>query len=267
MKQASTEILLEKIDPNPFQPRKTFPEREQRELQESIKNNGLIQPIILRQSKERFQILAGERRFRAFESLGIPTIPACVKVLNDEEMQTLSIIENIQREDIAPIELARSYKVLISSSTLTQDDLATKLGKERSTIANSIRLLDLPLNIQEDINNKVISAGHGRAMLPLKDPNVILTIKNLIIKNKLSVRDTEKRVRALLKPQHEKSPISTLKKDVNIIALEKQLNERLNTKVEIWGDNEGSIQISYSNITNFNRIFNAIMEVDRDLDE
>jgi ParB family transcriptional regulator, chromosome partitioning protein len=267
MKQASTEIPTDKIDPNPFQPRKSFPEREQRELSESIKNNGLIQPIILRQIKERYQILAGERRYRAFVSLGIPTIPAVVKVLNDEEMKTLSIIENIQREDVAPIELAKSYKDLISTSSYTQEDLATKLGKERSTISNSIRLLDLPLSIQEDINNKVISAGHGRAMLPLKDINMIRTLKNQIVKTKLSVRDTEKKVRGLLNPKKEKSPVSTLKKDVNIVALEKQLMERLNTKVEIWGDKSGSIQINFNDVTDFNRVFNAIMEVDRDLDE
>ena len=125
----------------------------------------------------------------------------------------------------------------------------------------------MPLSIQEDINNKVISAGHGRAMLPLKDINMIRTLKNQIVKTKLSVRDTEKKVRGLLNPKKEKSPVSTLKKDVNIVALEKQLMERLNTKVEIWGDKSGSIQINFNDVTDFNRVFNAIMEVDRDLDE
>jgi ParB family transcriptional regulator, chromosome partitioning protein len=267
MKQASTEIPLEKIEPNPFQPRITFPEKEQRELQESIKNNGLIQPIVVRQIKENFQILAGERRFRAFEALGIPTIPAVVKTLNDDEMKTMSIIENIQREDIAPIELARSYKSLIESSTMTQDELSTKIGKERSTIANSIRLLDLPHSIQEDINQKIISAGHGRTLLPLKDPGVIKTIRNMIVKNKLSVRETEKKVRSFLKPKKEKSKISTRKKDVDIVALENQIMERLETAVEIWGEKEGSIQINFSSITDFNRIFNAIMEEDKELNE
>jgi ParB family transcriptional regulator, chromosome partitioning protein len=267
MAQASTEIPLEKIEPNPFQPRKTFPEKEQRELRESIKNNGLIQPIIVRQIKDSYQILAGERRFRAFEGLGIPTIPANIKVINDEEMKTLSILENIQREDIAPIELALSYKNLLEHSSYTQEDLANKLGKERSTITNAMRLLDLPQSIQEDINNKFISAGHGRALLPLKDPRTIKSIRNQIVKKKLSVRETERKVKGFLKPKTEKSNISTRKKDVNIIALEKQIMERLSTPVEIWGEKEGSIQINFSSVTDFNRIFNAIMETEYDLDE
>lgn len=266
MSQSSTEIPLSKITPNPFQPRKTFPEKEQRELRESIKQNGLIQPIVLRKNGDEYQILAGERRYRAFEQLGLPTVPATVKVLNDEEMQTLSIIENIQREDIAPIELAQSYKALLNSASHTQDSLAEKLGKDRSTVANVLRLLDLPEDIQNDINRRAISAGHGRALLPLKGSNKIYTLRDQIIKKKLSVRETERKVKSITKDGTDNEPrISTLSKDVNILALEKQMMERLETKVEIWGEKEGSIQINFSDIKEFNRIFNAIMEEDKDL--
>lgn len=265
----SIETPISQIDPNPYQPRVEFPEKAQRELQESIEKNGLIQPIVIRQVNDRYQILAGERRLKAFRNLGYPTIPAIVKMYSDEEMRVLSLIENVQREELSAIEIAKSYRALIEDLGYTQDRIASQLGKERSTVANQMRLLGLPIEIQEDISKRRLSAGHARALLPLKESKKIFSLRDEILKKNLSVRDVEKRAKKLLKPGNGKAhaPSEVQTKDPNVRALEEQLCTRLNTRVEIWGDNEGSIQIAYDNVQEFNRIFNAIMESESDEDD
>lgn len=267
MSETSISISIDKIKANPFQPRKEFDEKALRELTESIQRNGLIQPIVVREVDGGYQILAGERRFRAVESIGLPTIAAIVKNLNDEEMQTLSIIENLQREDLNPIELAESMQSLIRDLGYSQDKLASQLGKDRSTVTNALRLLELPEEIKKDVVSKKLSSGHARALLSLKDSPKIHFIRDQIISKKWSVRETEKKVKDAIKGSEHAAHQKTAKaKDPNIKALEEQLSEHLGTQVEIWGETEGSIQISFKNVIDFNRIFNLILEKERDED-
>jgi len=267
MQESSISIPLNKITPNPFQPRKDFDDKSQREITESIRRNGLIQPIVVRQHNDGYQILAGERRFRAIESLGLPTIHAIIRELNDEEMQTLSIIENLQREDLNPIELAESMQSLVRDLGYSQDKLASQLGKDRSTVTNLLRLLELPEELKKDVTSKKITSGHARALLGLKDSPKIFMLRDQIIAKQWSVRETERKVKEALKNKNELNPISRKPtKDANIKALEEQLSEHLGTPVEIWGETEGSIQISFKDVLDFNRIFNLILEKERDED-
>jgi ParB family transcriptional regulator, chromosome partitioning protein len=266
MSQITTEISIDRIDPNPFQPRTRFPEKAQHELMESIRRNGLIQPIVVRQKGERYQLLAGERRFRAVQDIGLPTITAHVRDLSDEEMRTLSILENVQREDLNPIDLAKSYKVLVDDLGYSQEKIAHQISRDRSTIANCMRLLELPDKIQIDLSNYKISAGHARALLALKDSPKIYSLRDKIIENHWSVRETERKVKLALQGSgQKKSTTTTIKaKDPNVKALEEQLAEHLETHVEIWGETEGSIQISFASVREFNRIFNLILERERE---
>lgn len=264
MKQVTTEISVDKVRPNPYQPRTRFPEKVQHELMESIRQNGLIQPIVVRKVGEQFELLAGERRLRAMKDLGLPTITAHIRELSEEEMRTLSILENVQREDLNPIDLAKSYRSLITEMDYTQDKLAQKISKDRSTIANALRLLELPDKIQTDLSNLSISAGHARALLPLKDSPKVYGLRDKIVNEQWSVRETEKKVKAALGKGNQGSaglkPKPKKTKDPNVTALEEQLSEHLETPVEIWGETEGSIQISFASVKDFNRIFNLILE-------
>jgi ParB family chromosome partitioning protein len=271
MKQNTTEVSVDRVRPNPYQPRTRFPEKVQHELMESIRQNGLVQPIVVRKAGDEFELLAGERRLRAMKDLGLPTITAHIRELNDEEMRTLSILENVQREDLNPIDLAKSYKALIEEVEYTQDKLASKLGKDRSTIANTLRLLELPEKIQNECSSQKISAGHARALLPLKDSPKVFALLERIAKEKWSVRETEKKVKAAMgqgSTTGPNKPSPKKQKDPNVIALEEQLSEHLDTKVEIWGETEGSIQVHFSSVKDFNRIFNLVLEKElEDIDE
>lgn len=269
MTQNTAEIPVEKIRPNPFQPRLHFPETAQRELQESIRRNGLIQPITVRQNGEEYELLAGERRFRAVSDLGLPTISAYVRVLSDEEMRTLSIIENVQREELNPIDLARSYRSLANDLGFSQEKIASQIGKNRSTVANTLRLLELPEDIQKLVSGFRLSSGHARALLPLKDSSRLKGFVDRLIENDWSVRQTERKVKSLLEGKGGGTGVSTTKKitnvkDPNVRALEEQLASHLQTQVEIWGETEGSIQIHFTDVREFNRVFNMILEEERE---
>lgn len=258
------EIPVEKVKPNPYQPRTHFPSKEQRELKESIKKNGLIQPVVLRKTEDGFEILAGERRFKAVQDLGFPTVTAIVKTVSDDQMRTLSLLENIQREDLSPIEEARTYKALLEHGKMSQEQLAAKIGKDRSTIANTMRLLALPFEIQEDVVNRRLSMGHARSLLAIKERGKILILRDEIINKKLNVRQTEKLVKKNLRKSEnvaegksDSPPVKPSSKDSTIRDFEEKLSNGLGTKVEIWGDGkEGSIQIHFSSPLEFNRLFN-----------
>jgi len=268
MTQKTAEIPVEKVRPNPFQPRLNFPETAQRELQESIRRNGLIQPITVREVDGSYELLAGERRFRAVSDLGLPTVAAHVRALNDEEMRTLSIIENVQREELNPIDLARSYRSLADDLGFSQEKIASQIGKNRSTVANTLRLLELPEATQKLVSAFRLSPGHARALLPLKESSRIKGLVDKIIANEWSVRQVEKKVKSLVdgKGGSSNSPAKTGSgaKDPNVKALEEQLASHLQTQVEIWGETEGSIQIHFSDVLEFNRVFNMILEEERD---
>lgn len=271
MVQNTTEISVGRIRPNPFQPRKDFPEKAQRELTDSIQRNGLIQPIVVRECDGAFELLAGERRLRSVRDLGLPTVTAHVRVLDDEEMRTLSILENVQREDLNPIDLALSYKALIDELGYSQDKVAHQIGKDRSTVANSLRLLDLPDFVRQDVVQQKLSAGHARALIPLKGSASLRSMRDKIVSEDWSVRETERKVKGTTgkgRGANKGLPSASPKaKDPNVKALEDQLGEHLETKVEIWGETEGSIQVSFSSVREFNRIFNMILEREREEDE
>ena len=262
---------MERVRPNPFQPRLHFPETAQRELQESIRRNGLIQPITVREVEDGFELLAGERRFRAISDLGLPTISAYVRDLNDEEMRTLSIIENVQREELNPIDLARSYRSLSEDLGFSQEKIAAQIGKNRSTVANTLRLLDLPDEVQRMVSSFSLSPGHARALLPLKESPRLKTLISRIIENDWSVRQTEKKVKSLVGGKSSSGkgldkPVTNVK-DPNVRALEEQLAAHLQTQVEIWGEKEGSIQVHFTDVREFNRVFNLILEEEKDEDD
>ena len=190
------ELDLESIDINPFQPRTNFNEDTLRELASSIKELGVIQPITVREiDSNTYQLVSGERRFRASKIVGLKTIPAYIRVANDQESLEMALVENIQRQDLDPIEIALSYQRLIDEVKLTQEQMSERIGKKRSTIANYLRLLKLDPIIQTGIRDGFISMGHGRAIITIEDQNIQLEIYGNILSNKLSVRDTESLVR------------------------------------------------------------------------
>lgn len=187
-------IALDKIAANPFQPRKTFDEKAIQELTDSIKLHGVLQPVILREKKDGYEIVVGERRCRASAKAGLSEIPAVVRKMDDREMMELSVIENLQREDLSPLEEAESYNFLMKNLKLTQSKLAERVGKSRPYVANFIRLLSLPEEVQDFIREGALSAGHARALLALKQKKNIVPLAKKTIKDGLTVRQLEKLV-------------------------------------------------------------------------
>lgn len=255
-------LSVSRIDPNPYQPRTEFPHRQQQELMESIRQHGLIQPIVVRPAGSRYQLLAGERRLRAVVELGLPMVSAIVRELSEEAMQTQSIIENVQREDLGAMDLALGLQALHDRQGLSHDELAKRLGKDRSTIANTLRLLELPAEIRQDISANRLSAGHGRALLPLKESQKIYAVRDEILRKNLSVRESERLVKSSLsdRTRKRKKGEEGGGKSIHLRELESRLSERLSTRVEIWGEEKGSLQIAFASVQEFNRIFNEIME-------
>ncbi|MBR4524314.1 MAG: ParB/RepB/Spo0J family partition protein [Bacteroidales bacterium] len=191
-------IPVDMIEPNPFQPRMSFDQAALEELAASIRTLGLIQPITVRRITERrYQIISGERRYKACRLAGMTTIPAYIRDANDQGMLEMAIVENVQREDLDPIELALSYRRLIDECQLTQDSLADRVGKKRATVANTIRLLKLPAKVQHDIKVGLLSAGHAKAILGVESPEVQEQLCDLVIRDGLSVRELENIVRKL----------------------------------------------------------------------
>lgn len=211
-------IKLTQIQANSGQPRTIFDDEKIRELAESIKEHGVLQPIIVREHQDHYQVVAGERRFRASKYLNMETIPAIVKEFGDEEVASVALIENIQREDLTAIEEARAYKRLMEINQLRQEDLAFKLGKAQSTIANKLRLLNLPDEIQQFVLERKITERHARALLILKDSDIQMTVLQQIIEKDLTVKETEKLINKLLEKTSPNKPkvISKIPKDIRI---------------------------------------------------
>ncbi len=201
-------IPVDMIEPNPFQPRMSFDSEAMEELVSSIKTLGLIQPITVRRvTDNRYQIISGERRYKACRIAGMTTIPAYIRDANEQGMLEMAIVENVQRENLDPIELALSYQRLIDECELTQDALADRVGKKRATVANTIRLLKLPAKVQHDIKVGLLSAGHAKAILGVEDPEVQERLCDLVISEGMSVRELESMVRKLsLAPAGQESP-------------------------------------------------------------
>ena len=253
------ELSLEEIKKNPYQPRTYFNEEKLEELKESIEKNGLLQPIIVKKAVKGYYIIAGERRYRAFELLGKKEIPAIIKEMTDEEMMVFAVLENLQREDLSALEESESYKNLMDKMSLTQEELANKLGKSRPYIANSLRLLKLPTEIKIKLEQGLISAAHARTLLSLKTKKTMEEVCALVIKRKMSVRELEEYVTKLLKPKGVKKPKA---KDIFIEEQENILKKRLGTSVTIkQGRNKkGKIEIEFKDNDEFERIISLFKE-------
>ena len=252
------EIELEAISLNPFQPRTNFNEEALRELASSIRELGVIQPITVRkQEGNRFQLVSGERRFRASKLIGLQTIPAYVRLANDQEMLEMALVENIQRKDLDPIEVALSYRQLIEEIKLTQEQLSIRVGKNRSPVTNFLRLLKLDPIIQTGIRDGFLSMGHGRALINIADQDLQLEVYQKIIKDNLSVRQTEQLVKNV-KQGKPVSGASAVKKDLpefisrGIRDISNYLGHKVEVKVS--GSEKGKIIIPFHSEEDFNRI-------------
>ena len=253
------EIALEEIKKNPYQPRTYFNEEKLNELKESIEKNGLLQPIIVKKAVKGYYIIAGERRYRAFELLGRKEIPAIIKEMTDEEMMVFAVLENLQREDLSALEESESYKNLMDKMSLTQEELAKKLGKSRPYIANSLRLLKLPTEIKNKLEQGVISTAHARTLLSLKTKKAMEEVCALVVERKMSVRELEEYVAKLLKPKEVKKMKA---KDIFIEEQENILKKRLGTSVTIkQGRNKkGKIEIEFKDNDEFERIISLFKD-------
>jgi ParB family chromosome partitioning protein len=258
------EISIEDIQINPFQPRVNFEEKKIFELTESIKELGIIQPITVRKlGYNKYQLISGERRLRASQTLNLKTIPSYIRIANDEQMLEMALVENIQRENLNPIEIAISFQRLIKECNLTQEECGNKLGKKRTTVTNFLRLLKLPLEIQNGLKKQKISVGHARALINIKNSNKQLNIYNDIIENGFSVREVEQIVKDFSDRNYNFSPRKKRNKEILTFAHQKtlyDLSKKLDKKIELKKTKKGNgkIIIPFSNEDELSEIFNKI---------
>lgn len=251
------QLPIKECRPNPYQPRKTFNTDSIEELKESILEFGIIQPLIVRKSIKGFEIVVGERRFRAAKEAGLTEVPAIVKELTDEKMMELALLENLQREDLSPIEEGQAYANLMKELNITQEELSKRLGKSRSHIANMVRLLGLPDQVISYINNGELSMGHGRALLGLKDKDKIIPLVTKIRNEKLNVRQVEKLI-IILNEKPLKKKLKP-KKDIFLQERESVLREKLGTAVSIQrGKRKGKIEIEFYTDDDLDRIIETL---------
>lgn len=247
-KEGETLVNITRVEPNREQPRKNFDEDALEELAESIKQFGLLQPILVQDRKTYYEIIAGERRWRAAKKAGLKEVPVIIKNLTEQEIVEISLIENIQREDLNPIEEAQAYKRLLTEFNLKQDEVAERVSKSRTAVTNSMRLLKLCDEVQQMIINDMISTGHARALITIEDPEQQYTIAQRIFDEKLSVRDVEKLVKDLGKPSKVKKAAAADKSlEVVYQDIEEKLKQKLSTKVAISskGNGAGKIEIEF----------------------
>lgn len=248
------------ISPNKYQPRKNFDISKLGELISSIKEKGVVQPILVRHAGgDKYELIAGERRLRAVESLGMKEIPAIVKEVGDLDSLELSLIENIQRENLNPIEEADAYQMLVDQFEFTQEKIAEAVGKDRTSVANSLRLLELPQKIQEALKKGALSMGHGRALLGLEGTAARTAVCKKIIAKGLSVREVENIVRARRFARGKKPSLARASKDYYLTTIEEQLQRILGTRVKITkGKKRGKIEIEYYSDADLERIINKL---------
>ncbi len=254
------ELDLGSIEVNPFQPRTSFNEESLRELASSIKELGVIQPITVRKLDfNKYQLVSGERRFRASKLIGLETIPAYIRIANDQESLEMALVENIQRQDLDPIEIALSYQRLIEEINVTQEELSDRVGKNRSTIANYLRLLKLDPIIQTGMRDGFISMGHGRALINVDDLSEQLDIYEKILSQNLSVRDTEALVRSFKNPNEKAVPVKTSVPPFAKKA-KKELTDLFETSVDvkISKSGKGQLVVPFKNQGDFERILKLI---------
>lgn len=252
-KGAETVVKITKVEPNRSQPRKNFDEDALQELADSIKQFGLLQPILVQDKGEYYEIIAGERRWRAAKLAGLKEVPVIIRNYSSQEIVEISLIENIQREDLNPIEEAQAYKRLLTEFNLKQDEVAERVSKSRTAVTNSMRLLKLCDGVQQMIIDDMLSTGHARALIPIEDSELQLQLAQRIFDEKLSVREVEKLVKSILKPAEEKPKKEEIPQSLMYIYqnIENKLKDKLSRKVAISpkGKNgSGKIEIEfYSN--------------------
>ncbi|TDF94355.1 ParB/RepB/Spo0J family partition protein [Paenibacillus piri] len=255
------EIPLSQLRPNPYQPRRTFHDESINELAASIKEHGIIQPIIVRSVLKGYEIIAGERRFRASQVCGLATITAVVKKFSDQQVMEIALIENLQREDLNALEIAIAYQALIDQFSLTQEELSLKVGKSRSHIANFLRLLQLPEDVKQYVSRGTLSMGHAKAIIGLKDTKTIKSLAEQAIKEQWSVRELEEEVKRLEEKVDSKKAVSTKtkRKDPYINELEESLREMYRTTVKIkHNNNKGKIELLYYSKDDLDRLLELL---------
>jgi ParB family chromosome partitioning protein len=249
---------IEELTPNRFQPRRDFNDEDQKELVASVKKSGIIQPIIVRKADSGYEIIAGERRWRAAQAAGLKDVPIVIRKAEDRELAELSLIENIQREALNPIEEANAYQILLTRFSLSQEELSARVGKDRSTIANMVRLLKLPEAVRTALIGKKITAGHARALLALELPSEQIGALKTIQQKELNVRETERLI-GNLKTAPEKNKAG--RKDPYLTDLERELSSQLLAAVQIRaGKRSGTIEIRYTNGEELNRLVRLLFD-------
>jgi len=252
---ATGDLLVDEISPNRLQPRSYFDDAKLEELVNSIEEHGVLQPIVVQKADSGYELIVGERRWRASKKLGLKKIPAVIREVSDAQSLEIAIIENIHRQDLNPIEEAEAYSRLANEFALTQEMVAKKVGKSRTAVANTMRLLKLSRNIKEDLISEKISMGHARALLGLENSKQMEILRKEIIKQDLTVRQTEGRVNKVKAGSVNKPGPSMAKKDIFIKDLEKELARRLGTKVDISPKkNGGKLVVTYYSDDDLDRI-------------
>jgi ParB family chromosome partitioning protein len=255
----SRELLIEEISPNRFQPRNYFDDEKLEELVASIRENGILQPVVVQKTATGYELVVGERRWRASKKAGLKKIPAVIREVTDAQALELAIIENIHRQDLNPIEEAEAYARLADDFALTQEMIANKVGKSRTAVANTLRLLKLSRNIKEHLISGKLSMGHARALLGLDNAGQAQALCKEIFKEDLTVRQTENRVNGLKQPAPTKLPSPAAKKNIFIRDLEKELERKLGTKVEISPKKTGGkLVVTYYSDDDLERIQDLI---------
>lgn len=259
--EQGTTVKITMVEPNRKQPRKNFDEDALQELSDSIRQFGLIQPILVQDRKDHYEIIAGERRWRAAKMAGLKEVPVIIRDYTDREIMEISLIENIQREDLNPIEEAQAYKSLLEEFNLKQDEVAERVSKSRAAVTNSMRLLKLSGEVQQMLIDDMISTGHARALLAIDNPEEQYTIAQRIFDEKLSVRDVEKLVKNLHKPaKPAKKAADDKTMEAIYLDIEEKLKQRLSTKVTVTskGEGAGKIEIEFYNHEDLDRLLDLI---------
>lgn len=262
-KNAELMVKISSVEPNLNQPRKQFDEDSLLELSESIKQYGILQPLLVSDKKDYYEIIAGERRWRAAKLAGLKEVPVIVKEYNEQELVEISLIENIQREDLNAVEEAMAYKRLIDEFHLKQDEIADRVGKSRTAVTNSMRLLKLDPKVQQMLIDEMITAGHARAILSVSDKDVQITVAMKVFDEKLSVRETESLVKRILDPPREKKIQKNTAEDAIYESLEERMKGIMGTKVFInrKKNNKGKIEIEYYSKDELERIIDLFESI------
>lgn len=252
-------LRTSRIKDNSFQPRLHYGEDKLADLIASIKEKGVLQPILVRENGDNFEVVAGERRLRAARALNLEEVPVIIKKLSDQESLVIALVENIQREELNPIEEANAFRRLIDDFQLSQDDVAQAVGKDSSTISNTLRLLKLPENIQEALFSGTLSMGHARALLGIENPQEQQEVFELAVKKGISVRELENLIRTGLKTPARRRKVKSATADHELVRLEEELQRILGTKVRIQSQKKrGKISIEYYSLDDLDRILKIV---------